>query len=182
MQPHSIQFARPDQDGVRYRPLLALPFYCVGDDGSVWCCRSRFGRNHPVVPWSRRKTRLSQWGYWVLTIRRRRYFVHRLVLLAFVGPCPAGMEARHLDGDPTNNRLPNLCWGTPKENKQDSQRHGTAIRGSRVGGAKLTEAHIPLIRELASSGWLPRQIASRFGVHTTTINAVIWVHTWKHVP
>ena len=39
------------------------------------------------------------------------FFIHRLVLEAFVGECPEGMKAKHLDGDPANNRLSNLKWG-----------------------------------------------------------------------
>lgn len=54
-----------------------------------------------------------------------RYLVHRLVLTTFVGPCPEGSEACHGDGDPTNNRLDNLRWGTHLENEADKKRHGT---------------------------------------------------------
>lgn len=52
--------------------------------------------------------------------------VHRLILLAFVGPCPPGMEGCHEDGDPLNCTLANLRWDTPKANKADSIRHGTS--------------------------------------------------------
>lgn len=52
-------------------------------------------------------------------------WVHRLVLAAFVGPIPEGMEVRHLDGDPHNNFLFNLAYGTHSENVLDSVRHGT---------------------------------------------------------
>lgn len=58
--------------------------------------------------------------------------VHSLVLEAFTGPCPEGMEARHLDDNPTNNRLENLVWGTRSENSQD------AIRNDRHFYAGLT--------------------------------------------
>lgn len=44
--------------------------------------------------------------------RQTQHFVRRLVLQAFVGPCPDGMEARHINGDPTDCRLSNLEWAT----------------------------------------------------------------------
>lgn len=53
------------------------------------------------------------------------HFAHRLVLLTFVGPSPAGMECRHLNGKSQDNRLDNLRWGTPTENQMDRIRHGT---------------------------------------------------------
>lgn len=52
-------------------------------------------------------------------------YVHRLVLEAFVGPCPTGMQCRHLNGIADDNRLENLCWGTASEDNYDRVRHGT---------------------------------------------------------
>jgi hypothetical protein len=53
--------------------------------------------------------------------------VHRLVLEAFVGPCPEGKEARHFpDRDPRNNRLDNLSWATRTTNQRDRDFHGTS--------------------------------------------------------
>jgi len=73
-------------------------------------------------------------------------YVHRLVLLAFVGEAPEGMECRHLDGDAGNNMLDNLCWGTRTENMQDAglECHNTLIRGERHKGAKLTERAVAI--------------------------------------
>ena len=51
--------------------------------------------------------------------------VHRLVLEAFVGPCPEGEEGCHGDGDPANNRLVNLRWGTVSSNAIDRVAQGT---------------------------------------------------------
>ena len=51
--------------------------------------------------------------------------VHTLMALAFIGACPPGEEVRHLDDDPSNNRLDNLAYGTRKENMEDMLRnHG----------------------------------------------------------
>ena len=56
--------------------------------------------------------------------RQRTHKVHRLVLEAFVGPCPEGMESCHADDDPGNNRLENLRWGTHAENCDERSRNG----------------------------------------------------------
>lgn len=51
--------------------------------------------------------------------RRATRMVHRLVLEAFVGPCPDGMEACHANSNRTDNRLVNLRWDTPEANVTD---------------------------------------------------------------
>ncbi|WP_158710499.1 NUMOD4 motif-containing HNH endonuclease [Streptomyces flavochromogenes] len=56
---------------------------------------------------------------------QRTWLVHQVVAVAFLGPRPAGQEVRHLDGDPLNNAVSNLAYGTRSENAQDKQRHGT---------------------------------------------------------
>lgn len=51
--------------------------------------------------------------------------LHRIVLIAFVGAPPDGCEVLHRDGNPANNRIENLHWGTRSENLRDRVRHGT---------------------------------------------------------
>lgn len=63
---------------------------------------------------------------------KRTHWVHRLVLLAFVGPPPANSEALHRNGDPADNRLENLAWGTRSENALDQVRHGVHFYASRT--------------------------------------------------
>lgn len=55
----------------------------------------------------------------------RTHLVHHLVLEAFVGPRPDGLEACHWDGDAANNAVENLRWDTHVANEQDKKRHGT---------------------------------------------------------
>lgn len=64
-------------------------------------------------------------GYPRLLLRRKPHYVHTLVLEAFVGPRPDGMEACHRDGNPLNNRASNLRWDTHRANVWDAIRHGT---------------------------------------------------------
>lgn len=51
--------------------------------------------------------------------------VHALVAAAFLGDCPPGLVVRHINGDPHDNRVENLCYGTESENMRDQVRHGT---------------------------------------------------------
>lgn len=94
--------------------------YEVSDHGRV---RS-WKRSQPQVL----QPLVRQGGYLTLSLcregRRRSVTVHALVALAFIGECPEGQEVRHLDGDPANNRLGNLAYGTHAENMQDRLRHG----------------------------------------------------------
>lgn len=55
----------------------------------------------------------------------KRFSVHCLVLAAFVGPRPIGMEGCHNNGVRTDNRVGNLRWDTRRNNHLDKQRHGT---------------------------------------------------------
>lgn len=102
---------------------------------------------------------------------------HRLVLEAFVGERPEGMEGCHNDGNPANNRLSNLRWDTPKNNHADKVRHGTTNRGERCGTAKLTAKQVASIR---ADTRLQRVIAAEYGIlqnHVSRIKSgVRWAH------
>lgn len=62
---------------------------------------------------------------------RRTYCVHVLVLRAFVGPPPLGMECCHKNGVRSDPHLQNLRWGTRASNLGDMREHGTHHYGSR---------------------------------------------------
>lgn len=51
--------------------------------------------------------------------RKKSIDVHRLILETFVGPCPPGMECLHKNGNPADNRISNLRWGTRLDNIND---------------------------------------------------------------
>lgn len=53
--------------------------------------------------------------------------VHRLVLTTFIGPCPEGCEALHLNHKPADNRLTNLIWGPRSENIRMDYEVGTRV-------------------------------------------------------
>lgn len=104
---------------------------------------------------------------------RKAFSVHRLVLDAFVGPCPDGMLCCHGNGDRTNNNLSNLRWGTRKDNFIDSLIHGTAAFGERNGASKLKSGDLVKIKALRSSGLLQREIATTFGLSQQHVSALL---------
>ena len=94
--------------------------------------------------------------------------IHALVLKAFVGPPPAGMEVRHLDGNEQNNRLSNLEYGTRSRNVLDTKWH----KGRR---GDLQAADIRAIKqrlELGGPHGYQSKIAKEFGVKNSTISAI----------
>lgn len=106
--------------------------------------------------------------------------VHRLVALAFFGEPPVGHEVRHLDGNPKNNNINNLVWGTKKENRSDRSLHGrdNLPYGELASWSKLTEVEVRRIKESTAT---TKSLASKFGVGYSTIDDVRHGRTWKHV-
>jgi hypothetical protein len=160
------------------KEIPEFPNYCVTEDGRVWS--------------ERRKSWLALCdngdGYLYVCLRNngqaKRNYAHRLVLQAFIGPCPRGMECRHLDGDPANNRLSNLKWGTSSENHKDAVRHGTSPFGKGKNNAqvKLTEEQVRLIFNAYHDGAYNRQeLADYFEVSWSQVNRIVKKKRWGHL-
>ena len=170
-----------------YRDVAGSPGYRVGDDGTVWSCRlrgPRGPRGHGNGPnlngrWKLLRGTKKELGYIFVGIADKIFPVHRLVLDAFVGPRPEGMECRHLDGNPSNNALSNLCWGTPKENGEDAVAHGTSNRGSKSNTCKLTPEDVREIRRLCADGTMKiSEIAKIKGVTWANVDAILKRRSW----
>jgi hypothetical protein len=108
----------------------------------------------------------------------RKRYMHRLVLEAVTGPCPPGMEARHLNGKRHDNRSRNLAWGTPQQNSADKRVHGTANCGTQNPNAKLTWDQVREIRAMVRAGALQKQAVKRFGVSPMTVSRIIRGEAW----
>lgn len=110
-------------------------------------------------------------------------YVHRLVLEAFVGPCPEEYEACHHDGNPANNRLSNLRWDTKKANAADRTRHGTAFLpiGERHGMSKLNDDVVVEARRTCRTGADVAAIARREGVGYGALSHAVAGYRWPHL-
>lgn len=91
--------------------------------------------------------------------------VHQLVALAFLGPKPEGCEVLHADGDPTNNRVDNLRYGTRTENILDVYHQGGRWR-------KLSTDEVHSIRKELAKGATGASLARQFGVSQTCISSI----------
>lgn len=138
--------------------------YSIDENGAV------FGHRHkrfikPIRHWSGH-LEVKLWSVEKNGHVHRR--VHRLVLEAFGRPPEAGEVCRHLDGNPTNNHISNLAWGSRLENAQDMIQHGRSQKGR--NWQRLSQESKGAIAEALQSGRQTRQqIADRFGVHRMTI-------------
>lgn len=107
--------------------------------------------------------------------------VHRLVYELAYGPIPPNKFVCHTC-DVRDCVSPEHLWlGTPKDNLEDAARKGRMNRGEARYNAKLTEAGVRSIRELAAHGASFRELARQFGVDRVAIAAVVRGDAWKHV-
>lgn len=112
--------------------------------------------------------------------KRKNFMIHRLVLEAFVGPCPEGMEARHFpDRDPENNKISNLSWTDRLTNQHDRIIHGTTNKGINHYTAKLTPYKVELIKRWRTKNLSFRHIARLLEVGQTTVFYAYHGKTWK---
>ena len=106
--------------GEVWLPAVNIDDYFVSSRGRLWSnITKRFVYGTQNVRTGHVDVSLRVGG-----IRVHRY-LHRLVAEAFI-PRPFGCNVvRHLDGDPTNNCVENLAWGSQRDNVHDSIRDGT---------------------------------------------------------
>lgn len=97
--------------------------------------------------------------------------VHSLVLAAFVGPCPADMQAMHADGTRSRNVLSNLTWGTPGHNGRDKKWHRPPTGKQ---NSKLSPGDVAAIRRALKNytRGLCTALAREYGVSTPMISYI----------
>ena len=168
------------------KQIKGFDAYRIREDGILetnW----RTGAFYPNMPcddkWKPLPQRFNEDGYIPVCLRgsvgtrQRRTHIHRLVAECFLGPPPSPKACvRHLDGNPRNNTISNLAWGTYLDNENDKHKHGTYSK--RISNGKLTETTMALARELSLRGVSERLIAAQIGVTRPTVNRFLNGRTW----
>lgn len=133
----------------------------------------------PDACWPYNGLRLPR-GYGTHTARGRHWYAHRVAYEVANGPIPDGLWVLHRCDNPPCCNPAHLFLGTMLDNTRDMIRKGRNAKGERMNSAKLTEADVIRIRELAPSVRVMK-LAEMFGVSHATIRRVVSGEAWKHV-
>lgn len=153
-----------------WKEIPGFPDYEVSNLGQV---RSYKRKNYPGYILRPAKPRK---GYRNLGLMKNRdkyqVKVSYLVLLAFLGPRPPGLEVCHNNGDPHDDRLDNLRYDTHLANMQDAILHGSS---SRMGSdRRLASDQVRAIRaRYASRHQTTTELAEKYQVSTSVISHVL---------
>ena len=124
----------------------------------------------------------DKYGHQVVHIsfdsKKKNVFVHTMILLAFVGERPDGMECCHINGEPTDNRPENLRWDTHYANNQDRKLHGMYVTGQNHPMATLSEKNILAIR---SSGKSNKELRQIYPISNSQMHRILTRQSWKHL-
>ncbi|HEY9610494.1 HNH endonuclease [Allocoleopsis sp.] len=113
-------------------------------------------------------------GYRKVSLGGKREYIHRLVLLTFVGPCPEGFQACHKNSDRADNRLSNLTWGSRKRNARDRKKLGYFRQG-------LTPAEKQRAQILYEQGYSFEKLTKEFNVDGRTLRRYAKRYQWRRV-
>lgn len=109
---------------------------------------------------------------------------HRAAWELHYGPVPDGLWVLHKCDVPSCVNPTHLFIGTPSDNSQDCIAKGRwrkdAIRGERVGTAKLTPEKVMAIRQRAVTEPV-KVIAASYGLSAATVYDVLEGRTWAHI-
>jgi hypothetical protein len=123
-------------------------------------------------------------GYGFISRNKVAVHAHRVSWELHNGPIPEGMEILHNcpEGDnPACVNPAHLRVGTHAENMADTVIKGQAVKGEQVSISKLTEESVREIRRLLNQGNSLAKLAAQFHVGHSTIGAIRYRKTWRHV-
>lgn len=186
----SFEGAYEVSDQGRIKSLNRLVPHCAAESGVV------MRRGKILSP-----SRSSRYGHLKIKLsggsksNQHSFYVHQLVLSAFIGPKPDGMEVRHINGIASDNRLGNLAYGTRKENAADMKLHGTdKLRAQRVsntkkgiptvwcerhGNAKLTAEEIRLMKNDFAAGMTTAEAGRKYKISQAHASKIKLGQAWS---
>ena len=158
-----------------WKPVKGFESYEVSNKGRIRSYK-KYGQSKSL-PRILNSCPLCKYGYQNISLCKNSKIytrmVHRLVLEAFVGKCPEGLECCHNDGDATNNHLDNLRWDTHLANQRQRTNFINTKRGENHPHAKLSDIDVVEIRNLAKQGVLQRIIANKYKIDQSYVSYIV---------
>ena len=74
-----------------------------------------------------------------------------------------------------------LRWATRKENMADMLKHGTRVRGMKIGTSKLKESEVINIRTLYKKGVKQLLLGKMFKIDQAGVSRIVNGKTWHHL-
>jgi len=162
----------------RWKAIPDFPGYEVSDCGRIRSFK-KYGRGIQGKP-HMMSAQTDGLGYQRISLYgesgRHTSYVHRLVALAFLGPCPDGLECCHNDGDASNNHVGNIRYDTHRSNQFDAIQ-----QGSYSDIQKLTPTEVRRLRKLRKQGHSLTSLARRFGIASATVQSVVRRLTYSYI-
>jgi len=161
-----------------WRTIPQCPVYAISNLGRI----KRVSHNRLLNPYQNSN------GYAVTNLTYGTYYkgiqIHRLVAQLFLGDSPSlNAHVNHINFNTLDNRVTNLEWVTPLENKHHSMKANRHAKGESQGSAVLNSRKVFAMRKLRREQNLSyRLLGQMFGVYDTTAYAICSYRKWKQVP
>jgi hypothetical protein len=125
-------------------------------------------------------------GYRALNLSKgdgwfKRFHVHYLVALTFMGERPPDWDIHHIDSNPSNNCVENLQYHSHTDNMRACAAAGRHHHGDQHTQAILSDEKVREIRRLSADGVSCIDLMERYGVERKTLYNARKGVTWKHV-
>ena len=102
----------------------------------------------------------------------KKFHVHRLVYMQFVGPLESGQVVRHMDSCIANNHYANLKQGTQKQNIHDKLHNKTWQAGDAHPRTRYGDHLVLQVREMRANHYDTPEICAALQVPATFVYAV----------
>jgi hypothetical protein len=166
-----------------FSKVVGFAGYLVSQTGNIWS--NKYGKWRKLKP-GHAYDRFGRLERLIVVLRVEGKSVtrkvHDIVLRAFKGKPKIyldrgrlrTMECRHLDGNPANNHIDNLIWGTHKENIQDREQHGGTVKGENDSSAKLSNKEVAEMRDKYATGkYSQSSLGLEYHVCQGTVSSIV---------
>ena len=149
-----------------WRVIPSFPDYVVSNYGSI----IRIAGTHAVTG-KPRKTKRNNRGYLMISLYFRGQdhtrLVHRLIMEAFVGPCPDGYNVDHINNRKEDNRLKNLRY-VPCSTNKPKARYGEENCIMRISDKEVAEMRLMYRTGMFSQS----ELADRFQCSQASVSRI----------